>query len=31
MGLADYLRFNPHTHEGCDCIFSKWLNITMQR
>lgn len=23
--------FNPHTHEGCDCIFSKWLNIKMQR
>ena len=28
-----YLRdasFNPRTHMGCDCIFSKCLNITLQ-
>ena len=23
--------FNPRTHVGCDCIFNKCLNITMQR
>ena len=23
--------FNPRTHMGCDCIFNKCLNITIQR
>ena len=23
--------FNPRTHMGCDCIFSKRLNITLQK
>ena len=29
--IGTLICFNPHTHTGCDRIFSKRLNITMQR